>query len=203
VAKLLIPKLLTCLPSAFAAAAVLAFAAAFTATAADARNGASSRDGALWRNGTIAAERVTDLPQLEVRLLAQINDLRHAAGLAPLRASAGLAAAAREQSLSMAEHGFFGHESFGGSPFWKRVETKYRRPAAGSWRVGENLVWSTPRLSARQALSLWLQSPPHRQNLLTPGWREVGIAAVHASSAPGVYAGHNVTILTADFGVRR
>ena len=46
-------------------------------------------------------------------------------------------------------------------------------------------------------------SPGHRANLLSPRWREIGIAAVHAASAPGVYGGHEVTIVTADFGVRR
>jgi hypothetical protein len=39
--------------------------------------------------------------------------------------------------------------------------------------------------------------------LLTARWREVGLSAVHVNSAPGVYGGNAVTILTADFGVRR
>jgi uncharacterized protein YkwD len=47
-----------------------------------------------------------------------------------------------------------------------------------------------------------MDSPPHRKNLLTPGWREVGLGAVRALGAPGVYRGLDVTILTADFGVR-
>jgi len=164
---------------------------------------AAAGDTAGWNNAAGGAERVTVLPGLEARLLTKINDLRRGAGLAPLRASPALAAAAHEQSISMAEHGFFGHDSFSGAPFWKRVETRYPKPADGAWRVGENLVWSSPQLSARRALELWLNSPPHRQNLLTAAWREVGIAAVHASSAPGVYAGQDVTILTADFGARR
>jgi uncharacterized protein YkwD len=195
VAKLPIPTTLNRRSPAVAAAAILA-AATFGATAANAG------DAAGWNNASAGGERVTVLPRLETRLLTQINDVRRAAGLAPLRASTALAAAAQEQSFSMAEHGFFSHDSFSGAPFWKRVETRYPKPAAGGWRVGENLVWSSPQLSARRALELWLNSPPHRQNLLTAAWREVGISAVHASSAPGVYAGHDVTILTADFGVR-
>lgn len=46
-------------------------------------------------------------------------------------------------------------------------------------------------------------SPEHRANLLSRDWREIGIAAVHTASAPGVYGGSAVTILTTDFGVRR
>jgi hypothetical protein len=39
--------------------------------------------------------------------------------------------------------------------------------------------------------------------LLDPNWREIGVSAVHASSAPGVYNGLPVTIVTTDFGVRK
>jgi len=196
VAKLPIPKTMIRRSPLVAIAAMLAAATFGTATA-------GAGDTAGWNTAARSTERVTVLPRLEGRLLTAINDFRRSEGLAPLRASPALAAAAHEQSLSMAEHGFFSHDSFTGAPFWKRVETRYpKKPADGAWRVGENLVWSSPRLSAQRALELWLSSPPHRQNLLTAAWREVGIAAVHASSAPGVYAGQDVTILTADFGVR-
>jgi uncharacterized protein YkwD len=193
VAKLPIPTQVIRRLTAVVAAMVVA--AGFGAAAADAG------DTGGWDSATGGGEHVTVLPGLETRLLARINDVRRSAGLAPLRASAALAAAAHEQSSSMAEHGFFSHDSFSGAPFWKRVETRYPK-SGGDWRVGENLVWSSPRLSARRAIELWLNSPPHRQNLLTSVWREVGISAVHAASAPGVYAGQDVTILTADFGVR-
>jgi uncharacterized protein YkwD len=48
-----------------------------------------------------------------------------------------------------------------------------------------------------------LASPTHRENLLAPAWREIGLGAVHAIGAGGVYNGLDATILTADFGVRR
>jgi uncharacterized protein YkwD len=48
-----------------------------------------------------------------------------------------------------------------------------------------------------------MQSPPHRANLLDRSWREIGVSAIHFDSAPGDYAGGPVTIVTADFGVRR
>ena len=47
-----------------------------------------------------------------------------------------------------------------------------------------------------------MNSPEHRANLLDRSWREVGLSAVHAASAPGVYGGDEVTIVTADFGFR-
>jgi uncharacterized protein YkwD len=146
---------------------------------------------------------ITEVPGLETDVLAAINDLRRSRGLVPLRASAPLATAAREHSLSMAERGFFEHASPNGTPFWKRLAAKYRRHGGRYWRVGENMAWAAPELNAQLALQLWLKSPEHRENLFAPVWREVGLGAVHALAAPGVYEGYDVTILTADFGVRR
>jgi uncharacterized protein YkwD len=148
-----------------------------------------------------SARKVRYLPALEEQVLTAINDLRQEYGLVALRLNAQLAATARQHSLSMAEHGYFEHTSLDGSSFWKR-DRKYAgnsRP----WALGENLAWASPGLSARQTLALWLASPTHRENLLLSAWREIGLGAVHALSAPGIYEGLDATILTADFGVRR
>lgn len=192
-AELPIQKLMRRLAIVLTAAAVLVTAGVVVVSS----SAATSRGS----KSTARSSRLVGLPQLESQVLAGINDLRRKAGLGPLRASATLGAAAYEQSASMAEHGFFAHTSYGGSPFWKRVAARYAA-GAGSWSVGENLVFRSPQLSAQTALQLWLQSPEHRSNMLSPVWREVGLGAVHVAAAPGVYEGRAVTILTADFGVR-
>jgi uncharacterized protein YkwD len=51
-------------------------------------------------------------------------------------------------------------------------------------------------------MKLWMASPEHRANILNPAWRQIGIAAVNSPSAPGTYGGHDVTVVTTDFGVR-
>jgi uncharacterized protein YkwD len=136
-------------------------------------------------------------------VLAEVNELRMQRALVPLRVSSGLTAAALEHSWDMAREGYFGHEALDGVSFEARVGRYY--PSAGHrfWAVGENLAWSSPELGATRALHVWLQSPLHRENLFTRGWREIGIGAVHVDSAPGVFAGMPVTIVTVDFGVRR
>ena len=142
-------------------------------------------------------------PGLEQGVLVAINDFRARHHLAPLRLSRPLSAAADAHSLAMARRGFFAHESADGSAFWKRVRRFYTDRGFSRWSVGENLLWSSPDVDAAGALEMWLNSPPHRKNLLTPGWREIGLSAVHVSAAPGVYEGRETTILTADFGTRR
>ena len=139
---------------------------------------------------------------LERGVLAEINALRAQHRLAPLRLNVRLTRAADAHSLAMAKRGFFAHESEDGSAFWKRVKRWYTARGFSRWSVGENLLWSSPSIDATAALQMWLNSPPHRKNLLTPHWREIGLSAVSVASAPGVFEGRQTTILTADFGIR-
>jgi uncharacterized protein YkwD len=102
----------------------------------------------------------------------------------------------------MAADGYFDHASHDGTSFAKRLEHFYPSSGYRRWMVGETLLWSSPDVDAAAAVEDWLASPPHRRILLTPSWRQIGISAVHETSAPGVYGGLEVTIITADFGVR-
>ena len=153
--------------------------------------------------GSVGARGITRMHDLELQLLAAVNDLRATQRLSALRLNSRLTVAASRHSLSMAENGFFEHNSLNGSPFWKRVEAVYPSQRGRLWSAGENMAWGSPGLSARRTIELWLASPAHRENLLSPAWREIGLGAVHAYDAPGVYDGRTATILTADFGVRR
>ena len=140
--------------------------------------------------------------QLQSALLAQINGFRAARGLTRLRVSPGLAAAATGHSTQMARLGFFSHNSANGGSFSQRIAQSYPARGFRRWSVGENLVWGGPDIAAGRALRLWLSSPPHRANLLSPRWREIGLGAVHSPRAPGVYGGRPATIVTANFGAR-
>jgi uncharacterized protein YkwD len=144
---------------------------------------------------------IADSASLEAAVLAELNIVRRTHGLKPLRRSGALAAAAGAHSRAMAQHGFFQHDSRDGSSFSERVQRFYGPSGHGTWSVGENLLWST-RVDAAAAVHMWMQSPPHRRNILTPHWREIGLSAVRASHAPGVYGGRDVVIITSDFGVR-
>jgi len=145
---------------------------------------------------------VAPVGRLGSGLVAQINALRLAHGLVPLRVSPSLRAAANVHSTQMARLGYFSHDSANGGSFSSRIATFYPARGYRSWTVGENLLWASPDVGALRALKMWLASPPHRANLLNPRWREIGLVAVHARSAPGVYGNAPTTIVTADFGTR-
>jgi uncharacterized protein YkwD len=144
------------------------------------------------------ARNVSARNALEFQILGEINVLRRQYGLASLRTSRGLRAAADSHSSSMVTGGFFAHGDFS-----RRVARYYPRARYRTWSVGENLLWASPEVDAAQAVRMWLNSPMHRKILLTARWREIGLAAVHVDAGPGVFDGGPVTVVTADFGVRR
>jgi len=150
----------------------------------------------------VAASRAGAMRTLESGVLAETNALRRSHGLAPLRLSPALSAAARQHSAEMASCGYFSHSSANGLSFDTRIARYYPMSGRRYWSVGENLLWSSPDVDAAGALRMWLNSPEHRANLLTARWREIGLSAVHSPSAPGTFGGMQVTIVTADFGVR-
>ena len=137
-------------------------------------------------------------------VVEELNRVRAARGLRPLRATASLVASARRHSAQMGAHGFFAHESADGTPFWRRIERFYGGNGFRSWEVGENIFWQSPAgIAAVSVVRSWLASPGHRANVLSRAWRDVGVGAVTRPSAPGVYGGAAVTIVTVDFGKRR
>jgi uncharacterized protein YkwD len=172
------------------AAILLASAVAAPASARQARSAGPARISTAMR-------------ALESGILVDLNRVRAQHGLAPLRPSSRLSAAAGQHSREMARVGYFSHDSADGAAFWRRIERYYPSNGYRSWSVGENLLWSSPDVDAAGAIKMWMGSPEHRANLLNPSWREVGLSAVHSDSAPGTYRGLGVTIVTADFGARQ
>jgi uncharacterized protein YkwD len=153
--------------------------------------------------GATTTHATNAMQSLETGVLVEVNSLRREHGLVPLHLSSKLSRAARQHSTEMAARGYFSHSSADGSHFDRRIARFYPMGKRRYWSVGENLLWSSPDVDAAGALRMWLDSPEHKQNMLTARWREIGISAVHSASAPGTFDGREVTIVTTDFGVRR
>jgi uncharacterized protein YkwD len=136
---------------------------------------------------------------LETSVVARMNAVRRAHGLRPLRLNRRLQAAAAFHSRDMGRRRYVKHDSLTGTPFWRRIERFYPSRGFRSWSVGENLLWGSDTYDASFAVREWMASPPHRQNVLSRDWREVGIGAVIFARQ---YGGRPVTIVTADFGSR-
>ena len=92
---------------------------------------------------------------------------------------------------------FFAHETPDG------VSPGERMRAAGyatcECYVGENLYWGAGRNAPpAEALEGWMDSPGHRENVLSPEFTEVGIGIVY--DAPFWVGTRQAAIYTTDFG---
>ncbi len=123
-------------------------------------------------------------------VLAEMNRVRAAHGLAALRHDAALHRAARSHSRSMVARNLFSHGNFA---------ARMRSFGVRGPRLGENLGWGTGgAASPRAIVQAWLASPAHRANLLRPGFRRVGVGAII-----GTFAGASgARVVTADFAGR-
>ena len=145
---------------------------------------------------------VERMQALDGAILTELNATRAAHGLRPLTVSPQLEEAAVAHSREMLDGGFFAHDSPGGASFVQRLKRFYTPSGYSSWSAGENLIYNSAAMDANEAIQVWLDSPPHRQNMLDPTWREVGIGSLHAASAGGAFGGDPTWVITMDFGTR-
>jgi uncharacterized protein YkwD len=134
--------------------------------------------------------------------LCVMNAERERRGLRPLKLNKRLSKAARRHARDMARRKYFAHDSLGGGTFVDRIRrTGYLR-GAQSWFVGENLAWGTLERSAPRAITkMWMRSPGHRANILSPSFREVGIGLAY--DAPVKVGGAPAATYATEFGVAR
>lgn len=109
------------------------------------------------------------LSAIEKEVLDLTNAERQKAGLAPLQSDKNLMTAARAKSTDMATNRYFSHDSpTYGSPFdqMKSFGVTYRSAA-------ENIAQG--QRSAQEVVNSWMNSPGHRQNILTSNFTHIGI----------------------------
>ncbi|MDP1824527.1 MAG: CAP domain-containing protein [Archangium sp.] len=124
--------------------------------------------------GAVRAEEDDALPEpkdaatARAVLLVRINALRLQMGLVPVQADSGLEAVAQAWAQRLADEGFFSHVAPDGTTLKERLtQSGYKFSAAG-----ENLGLSSGPLAAHFGIE---HSPGHRNNLLEPGHRKLGL----------------------------
>ena len=140
---------------------------------------------------------------LEAAVVREMNRVRAAHGLRPLRAAPALRSAARGHSQAMLTHGFFSHESADGTAFNERIRRYYTDRGFVRWSVGEALMAGQGRVvDAPAIVAAWLESPTHRTIVLSTTWRDTGIGVFYDPTAPATFGGTEAIVVTADFGLR-
>lgn len=105
----------------------------------------------------------------ESAVIELVNAERKKAGLPPLKPNAKLMAAARDHAANMAKQEKLEHDLDGKTPA-DRVKTAGYKFAA----TGENIGWNYP--TPMTAVAGWMNSPPHKENILNAGYTEIGVA---------------------------
>jgi uncharacterized protein YkwD len=143
-----------------------------------------------------AAVRAATIRRSRDATLCLLNRVRARYGLPPLRLDAKLSRAARRHSRDMVRRRYFAHDSPSGRSPFERMRATHYVPRSASWWLGENIGWGSGPLGAPAALvRAWMHSPPHRANILSRRFRDVGIGI-----AVGAPVGGGGATYTTDFG---
>jgi uncharacterized protein YkwD len=168
---------------ALAALAVLAIASAAPAQAHAATCARAS-----------AAAGQTSMASIRRSTLCLLNVQRAKHGLPALKPSMKLRHASERHSRDMVAKHYFAHGNFFG-----RIEGSGYLRGVHAYTVGENIAWGGgPTSSPAQIVRMWMNSPPHRANILNRRYKHIGIGV-----AMGTPAGMSGGTYTTDFGYRR
>ena len=132
---------------------------------------------------TPLASRGAALGPGELTVVKLINSFRERNGVADLLVGPALSRAAQAHSTDMVRRGYFDHGAFA---------TRLRSFGVRAPYVGENIAAGTRPLTPAMIVRMWIQSPPHRENLLDRGFRRIGVGV----------AGGSTRLVTADFSGR-
>jgi len=154
----------------------------------------------LHRVGACSASHVTvraaTVPRARDATLCLLNRVRARYGLPPLRLNPKLSRAARRHSRDMVRHRYFSHSSRNGRSPFDRMRATHYVPRNASWWLGENIGWGSGSLAEPAAMvRAWMHSPPHRANILSRHFRDIGIGI-----AVGAPVGGGGATYTTDFG---
>ena len=116
------------------------------------------------------------------QVLAYTNVERRKHGLRPLAAGSCLDGFAQRWTSHMATADDFNHQSLRAI-----LRTCPRRT------VGENIAWAGGSMTAKGVVTMWMNSPGHRHNILNPRFTRIGIDAYTSTRTGRLY-------VTQDFG---
>jgi uncharacterized protein YkwD len=150
------------LPSAAMALDAAAPASAAVSRCAGANARPSARNSALIDSAT----------------LCLMNQLRASHGMRPLHDNSALAAIATGQAGDMVRGDYFGDNSISGASPLSRIKASGYSVPTSRIRLltAQNIGWGTgPNATPAGIVAAWMLSPPHRQIILTPAYRDVGV----------------------------
>jgi uncharacterized protein YkwD len=135
----------------------------------------------------LLAPRPSHAQLLQNELLWKINEIRVANGLAALTPVDTMTTAASYLTGEMFQRGYAGHTDSAGRDGGQRLTllgynfTSWGEIVGESYANGDaSYLWGNDEM-----LDWWMNSPPHRANILNPNFTEFGIGVSNGSSVEG------------------
>ncbi|WP_438449010.1 SafA/ExsA family spore coat assembly protein [Gorillibacterium sp. sgz5001074] len=123
----------------------------------------------IYPGDKVTVPLLTATKSVENEVIRLVNIERAKNGLAPLSPNWQLSRVARYKSEDMRNKGYFSHTSpTYGSPFemMKSFNVSYST-------AGENIA--AGQTTAAAVMESWMNSPGHRQNILSPNYTQIGV----------------------------
>jgi len=121
-------------------------------------------------------------------VVAEMNRVRREAGLGPLREDVRLDGAADDRMKDMEDLGYWAHVA----PDGRKPFTWYEGRGYKYSNAGENLACGFE--TAEVLIDSWMESPGHRDNILSPLYQDCGIAIIDGSTK-GRAAGKSIVVV--------
>jgi uncharacterized protein YkwD len=142
------------------------------------------------KNANFVPTRPSQMTRVSLATRCLINRERTRHGLPRLKQNKSLLLASNWQAKDMLDHTYFDHARPDGPAFADRILRFGYASTASGYTIGENIAWaSSPIASPRSIVRMWMNSPPHRKNILTRDFRDQAIGALWSDGqANGAYA---------------
>jgi uncharacterized protein YkwD len=139
----------------------------------------SSSASAAGCRGAGSSPSAASPGKLRAAVLCLVNKRRAEHGIGPLRVERHIQKAAGRHARDMLRNNYFAHQRAGGPDLASRL---HRAGWSGhAW--GENIAYGCgPSATPRGTVRMWMNSPPHRELMLSGTYRQGGVGVT--SGAP-------------------
>ncbi|GAA0070225.1 hypothetical protein UT300003_17480 [Clostridium sardiniense] len=138
------------------------------------------------KNGQVSTANEKFMAQVEQKIFEKVNSERSKAGVPTLSYNKTMEKYARIKSQDMGDRGYFDHKD----PQGNLITAKMKNDGVSYKAWGENIAYiggeSNANALADQFMTNWMNSPGHRQNILSKNFTGIGVGVY--KSGDKVYA---------------
>jgi uncharacterized protein YkwD len=175
---------------------------AFSVSAAGSRGHTTLPVHGVCANTTLRPTQA-NLARVASATLCLIERERETYHLGLLRSDSSLQHIAAGQARAMVVGDYFGDNTPSGGTPWQRITASPYGSRAHGLAAAQNIGWGTQEMATPAGMvTIWMNSPPHREIMLTGGYRDVGVGVAPAAPS-SLTGGEPGATYTVEFAARK